>query len=170
LFTTVVSKAKVQGLEFEGLWVPTREFRANFNFGYLKTEYTELGLAGTGALPAVSKGAAFPGAPKLTLNLGAQYAFALANGAKLTPRIDFTRTDKYVLFSNEIQQRVQEAYNMVDARLVYDSGKNWTASLSGSNLTNSFYANSGFFSYAEQINFNTIGRPREYALSVDFHF
>ncbi|MCX7036111.1 MAG: TonB-dependent receptor [Proteobacteria bacterium] len=170
LFTTVVSKAAVQGLEFEGLWVPTREFRANFNFGYLKTEYTELGLAGTGALPAVSKGAAFPGAPKMTLNMGAQYAFALANGAKLTPRIDFTRTDKYVLFSNEIQQRVQEAYNMLDARMVYDSGKNWTASLSGSNLTNSFYANSGFFSYAEQINFNTIGRPREYALTVDFHF
>ena len=170
LFTTVVSKAKVQGLEFEGLWVPTREFRANFNFGYLKTEYTDLGLAGTGALPAVSKGAAFPGAPKLTLNLGAQYAFALANGAKLTPRVDFTRTDKYVLFSNEIQQRVQKAYNMLDARMVYDSGKNWSAALSGSNLTNAYYANSGFFSYAEQINFNTIGRPREYALSLDFHF
>ena len=150
--------------------MPTREFRANFNFGYLKTEYTDLGLAGTGALPAVSKGAAFPGAPKLTLNLGAQYAFALANGAKLTPRVDFTRTDKYVLFSNEIQQRVQKAYNMLDARMVYDSGKNWSAALSGSNLTNAYYANSGFFSYAEQINFNTIGRPREYALSLDFHF
>ena len=59
---------------------------------------------------------------------------------------------------------------MLDARMVYDSGKNWSAALSGSNLTNAYYANSGFFSYAEQINFNTIGRPREYALSLDFHF
>lgn len=170
LFTTIVKEAEVKGVEFEGLWVPNRQFKFNLNLGYLQTAYTELGLAGNGAVPAVSQGAPFPGAPELTINAGAQYTLALGNGASLTPRVDFTHTADYVLFSNEIQQRNQPAFDLIDARVTYDSGKNWVVALTGTNLTDSFYANSGFYTYAEQINFNTLGRPREFGLTFDFRF
>jgi iron complex outermembrane receptor protein len=106
----------------------------------------------------------------LTTNVGASYEFALAGGRSISPRLDYTWTDEYTLQTGEVLQRVQEAYGLLNARIGYDSGANWQVALTGSNLTNEYYFNSGFFTKAEQIHFMTVGRPREWGLQFNFRF
>jgi iron complex outermembrane receptor protein len=169
-YTTTAEAAKVQGVEFEGVWSPTDALRLSVNLGFLDTEYTAPGTAAIGALPAVTRGDPFPQAPELTANLGLQYRFQLANGGMLTPRLDYTFTDDYVLSNNLPNQRTQSAFGLVNARLTYDSGEAWSLSLFGTNLTNEYYQNSGFYSLAEQTHFVTIGRPREIGANLTYAF
>lgn len=170
LFGTSVSKAEAKGVELEAIWRATDNLRFDFNAGYLKTEYKELGPAGVGVAPAVRLGAPFAGAPEFTANLSGQYEFGFAGGSALTPRIDYTYTDDYTLTSGVENQRIQEGFGLLNARLTYDSGANWTVSLLGSNLTDEWYFNSGFYTRADRINFVTVGRPMEWGLTFDFRF
>ncbi len=177
LYTVGVAKAEAKGVELETAWAATDALRFNLNVGYLKTEYTEVGpnaadFANGGKLPfaAVSAGSRFQGAPEWTANVGAAYEFGMASGAAITPRLDYTWSDEYTLQTGEVLQRVQEAYGLLNARITYDSGGPWNVALSGSNLTNEYYFNSGFFTKAEQIHFMTVGRPAEYALTFNFRF
>lgn len=177
LYTVGVKKAEAKGIEVEATWRATQNLRLNLNVGYLKTEYTEVGrdaadFANGGKLPfaAVNAGSIFAGAPELTTNFGASYEIPLAGGRSISPRIDYTWTDKYTLQTGEVLQRVQEAYGILNARIGYDSGSNWQVALTGANLTNEYYFNSGFFTKAEQIHFMTVGRPREWGLQFNFRF
>ncbi|MEQ1579906.1 MAG: TonB-dependent receptor [Steroidobacteraceae bacterium] len=177
LYTVGVKKAEAKGIELETTWRATDNLRFNLNVGYLKTEYTEVGsdaadFANGGKLPfaAVNAGSIFAGAPELTTNFGTSYEFQLAGGRSITPRLDYTWTDQYTLQTGEVLQRVQEAYGILNARIGYDSGSNWQVALTGSNLTNEYYFNSGFFTKAEQIHFMTVGRPAEYGLQFNFKF
>ena len=177
LYTVGVKKATAKGIELETTWRATDELRFNLNLGYLKTEYSEVGrdasaISQGGKLPlaAVGTGSQFAGAPELTANFGTSYAIPLSGGRSISPRLDYTWTDKYTLQTGEILQRTQAAYGMLNARIAYDSGSNWQVALTGSNLTNEYYFNSGFFTKAEQIHFMTVGRPAEYGLQFNFKF
>ncbi len=170
LLTVGVAAAKAKGIEFEGSWRPTTDLRFNLNVGWLDTEYTELGAAGQGVIPAVTPGSVFPQAPEFTGNFGAQYEVALANGSMITPRIDYTYTDDFVLATDDLRQRTQKGFGLLNARVTYDSGKNWSVALLGTNLTDEYYLNSGFYTVAEQIDFVTLGRPREYGVTFNFTF
>jgi iron complex outermembrane recepter protein len=170
LWTVAVDKAESKGVEIEGVWAATDNLRFNMAFGYLDAVYKELGQAGQGVVPAVTKGSRFAGAPKYTANFAATYAIPLAGGASLTPRLDYTWTDSFTLQTGDVLQRVQEAYGLLNARLTYDTGSNWNVALTGSNLTDEYYFNSGFYTRSEQIHFMTVGRPREWGLTFNFKF
>lgn len=170
LWSVAAAKAIAQGLEFESTWRATDSLRIDFNFGWLDTEYKELGQAGEGVAPAISTGSRFAGAPEYTANISAQYEFAMEGGAVIVPRLDYTFTDDYTLQTGEVAQRVQEGFGLFNARLAYNSGSNWNVALSGTNLTKEYYFNSGFFTRAEQIHFMTVGRPREWGLTFNWNF
>ena len=170
LRTTNINKAEATGVEFEGTWLATDALRINLNFGWLDTKYVDLGPAGTGVIPAVTKGSAFAQAPEITANLGASYGFNLGNGVAITPRIDYTYTDDYVLTTDDIRQSKQKGYGLLNARVTYDSGANWSVSLQGTNLTDERYLNSGFITAAEQFDFVTLGRPTEWGLTFNLRF
>lgn len=170
LFNVGVDKAVAQGVEFEATWFATENLQFNANVGLLDTEYKELGQAALGVVPAVSTGSRFAGAPEMTASIGTSYNFGMAGGSSIVPRIDYTYTDDFTLQTGEILQRVQEAYGLLNARITYDSGANWTASFSGTNLTDENYANSGFFTRSQQISFVTLGRPREWGVTFGFRF
>lgn len=170
LFTVAAPKAEAKGIELETNWRATESLRFNLNVGYLKTKYKELGDAGKGGLPALKVNTPFAGAPEFTAALGTQYDIQLSGGASLTPRIDYTVTDDYVLNASALLQREQKGFGLLNARLTYDSGANWKVDLSGSNLTNEYYLNSGLYDLPGGINFTTVGRPREFGLTFDFRF
>ncbi len=170
LWNTPASEAIARGVEIEANWIPTERLRVDLSVGLLETEYQKLGLAGQGAVPAVSIGSQFAGAPEVTTNLAVSYDLPLSNGAMLLPRMDYTYTDDYTLQTGEILQRTQEGFGMLNARLTYDSGQDWTVELSATNLTNEYYFNSGFFTRAEQIHFMTVGRPREWGLTFSYNY
>jgi iron complex outermembrane receptor protein len=163
---TNAAKANVRGLEFESVFYPG-DFAVNVNLGLLDTEYTEIGAAAD----AVRPGDPFAQAPESTLSVGVQYEHTLESGATLTPRIDYTWTDDYTLATDYRNQSFQEAYGLLNARLTYaPADARWRVAVYGTNLTDEYYMNSGFYSESNQLNFVTLGRPREVGASLTFNF
>lgn len=121
------------------------------------------------AAEAIYIGAPFAQAPDYTFSLGVTYEHRLSSGATLTPRFDYTRTDGYTLATDYRNRSFQDAYGLLNARLTYAApGDRWRLSVFGTNLTDEYYMNSGFYSESNQLNFVTLGRPREVGASITF--
>jgi outer membrane receptor protein involved in Fe transport len=59
----------------------------------------------------------------------------------------------------------------VNARLTYaPATASWELSVFGTNLTNEYYLNSGFFHSLWSIDFASVGRPREAGVSLNLRF
>ena len=170
LLTAGVLKAEASGIELEVSYLGGENFQLGFNTGLLDTEFVELGQAGEGTVPAYDEGDGFPGAPDMTANLWGQYDWELSNDRSVSARLDYTWTDDYTTFAGGPLQRTQEAFGLLNARLVYDSGSNWSVALAGTNLTDEYYSPAFFYTVSQQLWDGAVGRPREIYLGLDFSF
>jgi iron complex outermembrane receptor protein len=170
LLTAGVLKAEASGIELEVTYLGGENFQLGFNTGLLDTKFTELGQAGEGTVPAYDEGDGFPGAPDMTANLWGQYDWALSNDRSVSARLDYTWTDDYTTFAGGPLQRTQEAFGLLNARLVYDGGSNWSVALAGTNLTDEYYSPAFFYTVSQQLWDGSVGRPREVYLGFDFSF
>jgi outer membrane receptor protein involved in Fe transport len=170
LLTAGVLKAEASGIELEVTYLGGENFQLGFNTGLLDTEFVELGQAGEGTVPAYDEGDGFPGAPDMTANLWGQYDFMLSNNRSFSARLDYTWTDDYTTFAGGPLQRTQEAFGLLNARLVYDSGSNWSIALAGTNLTDEYYSPAFFYTVSQQLWDGSVGRPREAYIAFDFSF
>jgi iron complex outermembrane receptor protein len=170
LLTSAVSKAEASGLEFEATWRGGENFMLGGNMGLLDTEFVELGQAGLGTVPAYAEGDKFAGAPDMTYNIWGQYDWSLGSGGLLSARLDYTWTDDYTTFAGGPLQRTQQDFGLVNARVTYDSGNDWTLVVAGTNLTDEYYSPSFFYTVSQQLWSGTIGRPREVFLGLNFQF
>jgi outer membrane receptor protein involved in Fe transport len=169
LLNAGVLEAEAKGVEFEMTWLGSENFQLGFNMGLLDTAFLELGQAGEGTVPAFDEGDSFPGAPEMTANLWGQYDWNLTNGT-LSARVDYTWTDDYTTFAGGPLQRTQEAFGLLNARLVYDSGASWSLALAGTNLTDEYYSPAFFYTVSQQLWDGSVGRPREVYLGLNFSF
>jgi iron complex outermembrane recepter protein len=170
LLNSGVAKAEASGLELEMTWAGGENFQLGFNTGLLDTEFLELGQAGEGTVPAFNEGDGFAGAPDMTANLWGQYDWILANGRSLSARLDYTWTDDYTTFAGGPLQRTQEAFGLLNARLVYDTGQNWQVLIAGTNLTDEYYSPAFFYTVSQQLWDGGVGRPREVYFGLNFSF
>lgn len=170
LLTSAVLKAEASGLEVELTWLGGENFQLGLNTGLLDTEFVELGQAGEGTVPAYNAGDKFAGAPDMTANLWGQYDWSLADNRNLSLRLDYTWTDDYTTFAGGPLQRTQKAFGLVNARMTYDAGTNWSLILAGTNLTDEYYSPSYFYTVSQQLWQGSVGRPREVYLGMNFRF
>lgn len=170
LLTSAVTKAEASGLEFESTWLGSDNFQLGANIGMLDSEFVELGDAALGTVPAYSEGDKFAGAPDMTANIWGQYDWTLANGANLSARLDYTWTDDYTTFAGGPLQRTQEAFGLVNARVTYDPGNDWSLVIAGTNLTEEYYSPAYFYTVSQQLWQGSVGRPREVYLGLNFYF
>ncbi len=169
LLTSAVKKAEASGLEVELTYL-AGNFQLGFNLGLLDTEFVELGQAGEGTVPAYNVGDSFAGAPDMTTNIWGQYDWSLANNRSISARFDYTWTDDVTTFAGGPLQRTQEAFGLLNARFVYDSGQNWSLILAGTNLTDEYYSLAYFYTVSQQLWQGSVGRPREVSLGLNFNF
>jgi iron complex outermembrane receptor protein len=104
-------------------------------------------------------------APQATFNIGADYRFELAEGATLTPRINFGHISSQwsTIFEDaDLGDRLQ-ARNLLGAQVAYHRGE-WLVTAYGTNLTNEIYyaAVNGGQRYA--------GPPRQFGLRLQKSF
>ena len=165
VYLTNAAEARAHGLELEVSWAPTDRMRFGFNGGWLDTKYTEVGAA----VQAITEGSRFQQAPEFTASVNLAYEVPLLDGV-LTPRIDWTYTDEFVLANDDVRQITQPGYGLVNARLTYVADEHWSVAVFGTNLTDERYLNSGFYSDSFLLDFVTLGRPREYGLTVNVSF
>ena len=170
LLNAGVLSAEASGFEIELTWAGGENYQLGFNTGLLDTEFIELGQAGEGTVPAFDAGDSFPGAPDMTANLWSQYDWRLSNGGSVSARFDYTWTDDYTTFAGGPLQRTQEAFGLLNARLVYDTGSNWSVLLAGTNLTDEYYSPAFFYTVSQQLWDGSVGRPREVYFGLNFNF
>ena len=136
---------EIKGVELELSARPMRGFELNASFGYL--DATIDNFNGT----ALYVGQQVPNAPKFTLNLGAQYRFAIADGIDGRLRADTAVVGRqsfqdFQFPANDQLYLFQRSYRTVDAQVGIE-GKNWTATGFVRNLFKREHATSAFSRY-----------------------
>jgi iron complex outermembrane receptor protein len=181
LVTANVATSEAEGVEFEFTWAPIDQFLMNVNLGFLDTGYTEIapGLM-SGHLP-LTTGTEFQLAPDSSWSVGLQHNGNLSGGSRITSRLDvmyqgqfwrsepFLRVDAYDAVPDGFDESGD--WTTVNARVQFEpANAAWTVALFGTNLTDEYMLNSGFFHGIWGYDFATVGRPREYGVSMNLRF
>jgi iron complex outermembrane receptor protein len=115
--------------------------------------------------------------------LGVQHNATLQNGGSLTTRLDYSYVSQYwrspdptlrLAFNPSIPAGFSDEtgdFGTFNMRLAYaPAADNWEVALFGTNLTDEYQLNSGFFHGIWGYDFATVARPREVAASLTFRF
>jgi iron complex outermembrane recepter protein len=182
LITTNVGTANASGLELELTYLATESLTLNFNYGLLDTGYTYI-KPGT---PQLDTSTEFSQAPDLQWNIGLQHRASLSNGGSFTSRIDYAYSDQFWRslvflrmdwYGSKNNGPVPDGYDesgdwgVVNARFTYEPPNGqYALSVFGTNLTDEYMLNSGFFHGIWGYDFSSISRPREVGLSLRYNF
>ena len=178
-----IGKAEAKGAEIELTWAPTNNLMVNLNLGYLNTDLLDVTVNTPAAAAYVPGETEFSQAPKHTQNIGVQYDADLRNGGTFTTRFDYTYVSQYW---RQFDPSLRVAYypgvpagysdesgdfGQFNMRLTYTpADAQWDLSVFGTNLTNEYQLNSGFFHGLWGFDFATVARPRELGTTLTFHF
>ncbi|HEX6999444.1 MAG TPA: TonB-dependent receptor [Gammaproteobacteria bacterium] len=181
LLITNVGEAEAEGAEFELTFVPVESLLINVNLGLLDTAYTKLRPGQmSGHLPWTTD-TEFQQAPETTYSIGFQHTATLAGGATWTTRLDynyqdqFWRSEPFLRLSgyDGIPPNEDESGDsaFLNLRFTYEPpDRRWQFSIFGTNLTDEYLINSGFFHGIWGFDFATVARPREAGASLTFRF
>jgi iron complex outermembrane receptor protein len=181
LVTTNVGEAEANGVEFELTILPTENFLINLGLGLLDTAYTEIKPGTmTGHLPFTT-GTEFQQAPDETYTIGLQYTANTDSGGSWVTRLDynyqgqFWRSEPFLRVSGyeAIPDGYEESgdWGILNLRIAYEpADANYQVAFFGTNLTDEYTINSGFFHGIWGYHFPRVGRPREAGASLTFRF
>ena len=135
IYPANAGNADVKGAELELNWYPVDGLEIDGSYSLLDFEYTSL-IPATG-IPA---GGISPYTPESKWSFGAQYAFSLAGGGSITPRVDVNyQSDVYANAINSPTAKI-DGYALVNARVTWNSSDDlWQVALEGQNITNKLY-------------------------------
>jgi iron complex outermembrane receptor protein len=163
-----VGDAEVWGFEFEAEWHPSDALTLDASLSHLNFEYQTIVPGAT----AVTLGMITPYTPENKASFGLQYAFSLAGGGTLTPRLDVAYTDE--VYSNAVNAPTNLIgdYTLVNARVTWRSAQDvWSIALEGTNLSDEYYYVTLFDLYGPTGYIHgQPSRPREWALTVQRSF
>jgi iron complex outermembrane receptor protein len=182
-----VGKAHAKGVELEMTLAPTSNLLFNVNLGFLDTGYDQITVPTGPSAGYVAGQTQFAQAPKKTINLGVQHDAHLKSGGSLITRFDYSYVSQYwraadptlrVAWYASTGSGIPAGYSdesgdfgQFNARLTYaPANSKWDLSVFGTNLTNEYQLNSGFFHGIWGYDFATVARPREFGTSITFHF
>jgi iron complex outermembrane receptor protein len=182
LQTTNVGDAAAQGIEFEFTWLPIESLMINLGLGLLDTEYTELPPNQmSGHLPWTAD-TEFPRAPDTSYTVGLEHNASMGSGGTLRTRVDYNYQSQFWRFEPFLRMDAYPSipagvydesgdWGIVNARLSYEPADGaWEVALIGTNLTDEYMINSGFFHGIWGFDFATVARPREVGASFNFRF
>jgi iron complex outermembrane receptor protein len=191
---TNAGKAKIHGLELEGLWRATDALSIAAMFGYIDAKYKEWivsnGLSGSAAaLVNIANSAEFQNTPKTQWSITPTYEWplmmfnrsgglALQGSASYKSRVyqtEIVRNTGYPSIDTNVpgnNMLTQDGYTLYDASLLWTSRDHkLTAGIVARNLTNRHYKVAG---YNFSAFFNTVttfyGDPRTTKLVVSYTF
>ena len=181
LVTTNVGEAEAKGAEFELTILPTENFLINLGIGILDTAYTEIKPGTmTGHLP-LTTGTEFAQAPDSSYTIGLQHTATTRGGGTWVSRLDynyqgqFWRSEPFLRV--DAYQAVPDGYEesgdwgILNMRFAYSpADANYEVAFFGTNLTDEYNINSGFFHGIWGYDFATVGRPREAGAALTYRF
>ncbi|GGZ13192.1 TonB-dependent receptor [Novosphingobium colocasiae] len=199
--TTNAAAAKVDGLELAATIKPFSGLTLDTSFTYLDARFSEFfstnplypgGASDPGyaiwlaANPDAKtpvfdgdiaseqnlKGYQLPGAPKYAATAGIQYDYDMDNGARITLRGDAAYASRIHFSEFNDVHLSQKAVTKFNAYVRYDSGKLWTLSVWGKNLTNETVKSNELVTIAlwGYPRYGAIEPPRTYGATVGLKF
>ena len=171
-------KLKIKGAELEAAWTPVGGLLLDTQIGYLDAKYKEFYDE---RFPGSSRAFQTPAfAPKWTVRMGAQYAFALGDAGGITIggqsryrsamalSVDNTTISTNPALVQRISGLFSEPYWVHDARIVWENrSKQLSVGVYANNLTDKAYKTEGQdFSSIGSVRTVYYGAPRTYTLRL----
>jgi len=164
-----IGDARIKGFEAELQLRPVSDLMIAANLGYTDFQYKKL-VANVQGLTLDSPNTRVP---DWNASGSIQYDLNLANGGRLTPRVDVSYRSRIYYSTSRTNVSAQQApYALVNARLTYAMpGDGWSLSIAATNLFDKFYYTT-LTDQRESFGFlsGTIGRPREIFATVRKEF
>ncbi|MDO6414039.1 TonB-dependent receptor [Sphingomonas sp. BIUV-7] len=115
-------KAKISGVEIEGVLKPSRNDKVDFGVNYLDAHYSQFALP-----PFNFAGRSLDRAPRWTVMAGYQHTIPLGSAGEIVGGIRTRLSDNYVLLSIGTRNfYTQPSFTKTDATLTYNApGKRW---------------------------------------------
>lgn len=176
-FIQNAAESTIKGLEIESKVAATEQLAFNFAISYLDSEINDF-ITKDPADPAPRQvledlsGNQLPRAPELEVNLGVSYSWDLGHG-ELTLSGQYHWQDDMFFRPQNDEDKMQEAYDTVDARLTYLSAdERWRISAFGKNLADeqaisNLLIEAGLFGSPAVV---TPNNPRTFGVEVGYRF
>jgi iron complex outermembrane receptor protein len=174
--TTNAGKAKIKGVELEGIAHLTNDLTVAGMYSYIDAQYKEYFVAGAGGLVNVASQRNFQNTPKNSANLRANYDIALplmGHNGKLTLIGSLSYKGKTYQFETP-SDIDQDAYHLWDASIVWTRADGKVrAGIHGKNLSDVHYKTAGYL-FPTLGNEGTLtafyGAPRTVQATVEYRF
>ena len=163
--TANAAKASVNGVEFNGIWLPTLRHEFDLGLTYLDAQYGDYFPLGQGNPPNY-KGRQLDDSPRYTANLGYAYKLPLSNGSGLELGVHSFFSAAYVVSVVTIPtQYHQPSYHITDVDATYRfTGDKWYVQAFAKNLENKIVV------VAANTNLVVPSAPLTYGVRAGFHF
>lgn len=170
--TRSAAQGRIQGLEFEGAWIPSRWVDLTLAYSYTDSKYTKVTDALAGA---ILQGAPFPYVPKNKLSVGvvAHLPMPEAMGRLTASAVYNMQSKQSIAQTNQTVYPYIPGYDVVNLRLDWRevAGRPVTLSAFVTNATDNSYAVGQFDAYlAKGYVTRTFAEPRMYGIQVRYDF
>ncbi len=168
---TNAGSGTVNGVEVEYQWLPTRNWLISGNFAYLDAKYDEFIYLGQN----IADEQEFTNAPEFSGAFNVEYRTDLANGGDLSARLGYSYQDDVVATTEIVRTGAlpitQDAYGLLNAGVIWNTGGAWSFSLQGTNLGDKEYRTTGYnLNAALGVVTGFYGPPRQYSLTARYEF
>lgn len=160
-------RAHTYGAEWESALQATADLQFTLNLAYLKTRFDEF-VNPTGAASTDFTGYELPYSPEWSGSIGAIYAHALADGARVRLGANLrAETSSFSQVSATNTYTKFPSTHYLDASAAYTTaGGKWTYSLTAKNLLDKTYVLPGYYIPALNYSSANYNRERQWLLSV----
>ncbi len=166
---TNAGKGTAKGVEFEYQWLPSEHWLISGNLAYLKTKYDEYLYRGIN----IANQQEFTNAPERSGALNVEYNTPLDDG-NLGFRVGYNYQSRVVAtteVTSVADPITQGGYGLLNAGVIWRTGKNWMFSLQGTNLADREYRTTGYnINAALGVLTGFYGPPRQYTLTARYSF
>jgi iron complex outermembrane recepter protein len=163
---TNAGKGHIDGAEVELEWMPAPNWTVRGHGSYLHTKYDRFISSGVN----VADQQKFTNAPRFSGGLSLENTTPLGNGGSVTTRVNYTYQTKVYPTTDLSEAIAQDAYGLLNAGVILDTGGHWSYALQGTNLTNKAYRTSGYNIGVLGILTGFYGPPRQVTLSARYTF
>ncbi|MGE0113500.1 MAG: TonB-dependent receptor [Steroidobacteraceae bacterium] len=187
--TTNLGVATVKGAELDAVAAVTDKLTLKASFGYTKSKFDNSIAAITfnpvSGISSFNSTVPFLRSPEYSYTVAATYDQPLANDAALVMDVSWGWKDWQLSSSTPGNAIYMPSYGLLNGRLEYRSGKNWSLAVFGTNLLNKYYIVGGIdasgpaskFTYGTGPHNNLfgfdnidVGRPREAGVELAYKF
>ena len=159
-------RSRILGGEIELTARPIQALTVNAGVGWLDSQIQE------GIVQGVSvSGNQLPNAPRVSLSYGADWTIKESDWGKLSLNVNGSLVGAQYFDTQNNPELRQNSYNTIGARLgVRSTNDQFGIALWGKNLTDEYYFTSRVAVTSFGFNYNHVGAPRTYGVTIDAKF